>query len=128
MKVDARALKRALKKLPAAQKKHMKDALDKSANEVLRFARIMVPVDSGELKSQLHIVKEDDGLTVSVEAAKLTKEDQIKARAVHAGRRKGKRGETVGTPYMRRAQKMVGPKHKGRVTRALSKAKKEVGL
>jgi hypothetical protein len=128
MKVDARGLKRALKKLPAAQRKHMKDALEKSANETMRFARIMVPTDSGDLKSQLHIVRENDGLTFSVEAAKKTKEDQIKARAVHAGRRRGNRGTTEGVPYMRRAQKMVAGKHKGRVTRALSKAKKEVGL
>lgn len=128
MKVDSRKLQLALKKLPAAQRKHMKDALDKSANEAMRFARIMVPVKSGDLKSQIHIKKEDDGMTVSVEAASPAKEDQIKARAVHAGRTKGNRGTTDGVPYIRRAQKMVAPKHRGRITRAMNKAKKEVGL
>lgn len=128
MKVDARQVKAAFKKLPAVQRKHMIDAIDKTSKDVLRFARILVPSDSGDLKSQLHIKREEGGLKVSVEAAKPTKEDQIKARAVHAGRKQGQRGTTEGNPYMRRAQKMAGVKHKGRVTRALNKAKKEVGL
>lgn len=128
MKVDASGLKRALKKLPEAQRKHIKVAIERSAKEVYRLARIMVPVDTGDLKSQMHIKREDKGLSVSVEAAKLTKEDQIKARAVHAGRRKGNRGTTVGVPYMKRAEELVEKKHEGRITRALHKAKKEVGL
>ena len=128
MKVDAKSVTTALENLPRAQRKHMRDALDKSAKETLRFARILVPTDSGSLKSQMHILKQDDGLTVAVEAARKTREDQTKARAIHAGRRKGERGTTVGVPFMRRAQKMVAAKHKGRVSRALSKAKREVGL
>jgi hypothetical protein len=124
----SKELKTALKKLPGAYEKNIIAAQEKTAKEVLKYMRMMAPEDKGELKSEMYIQREDGGRRISAEAARSNKEDQIKAVAIHVGRRKGDRGETVGIPFVGRARQLGTAKHKGRMTRALLKARKEVGL
>ena len=126
---QSKEVREALKKLPAAYEKNIIDAQEKSAKEALKFMRILAPGKaSGELKSEMYINREDGGRRIAAEAAEPNKEDQIKAVAIHAGRKRGNRGTTTGIPYVGRARGMIKMKHKGRVTRALLQARKQVGL
>jgi hypothetical protein len=124
--VGADKLTRQLRALPKAQRSHVVKALAKSAVEGERVARTLVPVDSGDLKSGIHTKSQDEGMTVSVEAAPEDKQSQIKAKAVEFGRKKGDRGTTDPRPYMRRTQAYLAKRHKNRVKRAINKAVKEV--
>jgi len=124
----SKELQRALKKLPGEYTKNIIVAQEKTAKEILKFMRIMAPQDSGELKSEMYIQRDDNGRRISVEAAKPNKEDQIKAVAIHVGRTRGDRGTTVGIPYVGRARQIGKAKHKGRMNRALLKARKDLGL
>jgi hypothetical protein len=119
-------LTRQLRALPRKQRAHIVKALNKSADEGVRVARTLVPVDSGELKDGIHKKSQDAGMTVSVEAAPATKEAQIKAKAVEFGRTKGNRGATDPRPYLRRTQAYLAKRVKGRIKRAIKKAAKEV--
>lgn len=119
----------ALKKLPGAYEKNIGIAQEKTAKEILKFMRIMAPGErSGELKTEMYIQKDSNGLRISAEAAQPNKEDQIKAVAIHAGRTRGNRGTTVGIPFVGRARQLGKQKHVGRMNRALLNARKEVGL
>lgn len=127
MKVTGAAkLTRQLKSLPQKQRVYVVKALSKSADEGVKVARTLVPVDQGDLKSGIHKKSQDEGMTVSVEAAPATKEAQIKAKAVEFGRKKGARGTTQPNPYMRRTQAYLAKRVKGRIKRAIRKAAKEV--
>jgi hypothetical protein len=122
----------AFKKLPGAYEKNIITAQEKTAKEILKFMRIMAPggapKTSGDLKAEMYIQKDSNGLRISAEAAQPNKEDQIKAVAIHAGRTRGNRGTTVGIPFVGRARQLGKQKHVGRMNRALLNARKEVGL
>jgi hypothetical protein len=127
----SKELQKALKKLPGEYTKNIIVAQEKTAKEILKFMRIMAPGDAnttGELKEGMYIQRDDGGLRISVEAARPNKEDQIKAVAIHVGRTRGNRGTTVGIPYVGRARQIGKLKHKGRMNRALLKARKDLGL
>lgn len=128
LKFQSREVRQGLKKLPAAYEKNIIDAQDKTAKEALKFMRMLAPEDTGELKSEMYIQREDGGRKISAEAAAPNKQDQIKARSIHGGRDRGSKGETDAIAFVGRARGMIKTKHKGRVTRALLKARKEVGL
>ena len=128
----SKELQKALKKLPGEYTKNIIVAQEKTAKEILKFMRIMAPggapKTSGDLKAGIYIQREDGGRRISVEAARPNKEDQIKAVAIHVGRTRGNRGTTVGIPYVGRARQIGKAKHKGRMNRALLKARKDLGL
>ena len=133
MRVKSKGLRKALKDFPRRTAKNLELAIIKSVNEGVGFAKVMVPRGTGDLAAGIHAKFESgDGIFKgSVEAAAPEKEPQRKALAVEFGRRKEStpsRGTTEPVPYIRRAQAIIAPKHKGRITRAINKAKKEVGL
>ena len=102
----------------------------------------MAPKDTGELSSGIHpkFSIEANALVGSVEAAPSDAESQIKALSIEFGRqyKRGRRqppsggkkftGKTKPNPFIQRTQQIMGVKHKGRITRAMNKAAKEVGL
>lgn len=143
MKVEAKGLQNAFKKLPRKQRKYIGDAIRKSVHEGVRLARVMAPVDTGELKRGIHAKFdiEENAFVGSVEAAPARREPQVKALSVEFGRTysSGKKrqqsshvfkqtGTTDEVPFMRRTQKILGKKHRARVKRAMNKAAKELGL
>jgi hypothetical protein len=142
MKVDSRALQKSFRDLPRKQRKYIGDAIRTSALEGVRWARAMAPEDTGALKAGIHAKFEfgKDLLKASVEAAPDDGPSQAKALSIEFGRRYTRkrrapgrngsvdRGTTEGVPFMRRTQKLLGQKHKGRVNRAIKKAAKELGF
>ena len=142
MKVDSKGVGRAFKELPRKQRAYIFKAIRKSVNEGVRLAKTMAPKDTGDLAQGIHAKYELEinALVGSVEAASSDAESQIKALSVEFGRqykrgrrqpaRSGKKdtGKTSPNPFMRRTQSIIGPKHVGRVKRAMNKAAKEVGL
>lgn len=142
MKVDAKAVIKSFDALPRQQRKHIGDAVRKSALEGVRWARTLAPVDSGDLKRGIH-AKFDfqpGSLRASVEAAPDDAESQAKALSIEFGRRYTRarrspgrngllnRGTTEPMPFMRRTQALLGKKHAGRIKRAIRKAVKEAGF
>ena len=142
MKVDSKGVARAFKQLPKKQRGYIFNAIRKSVNEGVRLAKTLAPKDTGELAQGIHakFEIESNALVGSVEAAPSDAKSQIKALSVEFGRqykrgrrqpaRSGKKdtGTTSPNPFMRRTQSIIGPKHVGRVKRAMNKAAKEVGL
>lgn len=142
MKVDSRALQKSFRDLPRKQRKYIGDAIRTSALEGVRWARAMAPEDTGALKAGIHAKFEfgKDLLKASVEAAPDDGPSQAKALSIEFGRRYTRkrrspgrngllnRGTTEPVPFIRRTQKLLGQKHKGRVNRAIKKAVKELGL
>ena len=77
----------------------------------------------------------------SIEATPATREAQVKAISIEFGRqyKGGKKrqpkghefrdtGRTDPVPVIRRTQSIIGPRHVGRIKRAMNKAAKELGL
>ena len=142
MKVDSKGVGRAFKQLPKKQRGYIFNAIRKSVNEGVRLAKTLAPKDTGELAQGIHAKFniESNALVGSVEAAASDAKSQIKALSVEFGRqykrgrrqpaRSGKKdtGKTSPNPFMRRTQSIIGPKHVGRIKRAMNKAAKEVGL
>ena len=142
MKVQSKGVARAFKSLPKKQRRYIFQAIRKSVHEGVRLARTMAPKDTGELSQGIHakFSIEANALVGSVEAAPSDAESQIKALSVEFGRqykrgrrqppRSGKKftGKTAPNPFIQRTQSIMGAKHKGRITRAMNKAAKEVGL
>ena len=142
MKVDSKGVSRAFKKLPRKQRAYIFKAIRKSVNEGVRLAKTLAPKDTGDLAQGIHAKYEIEAnaLVGSVEAASSDAKSQIKALAVEFGRqytrrrrqpdRTGKKytGKTTPNPFIRRTQSIIGPKHTGRIKRAMNKAAKEVRL
>ena len=142
MKVDSKGVARAFKQLPSKQRAYIFKAVRKSVNEGVRLAKTLAPKDTGDLAQGIHAKFniESNALVGSVEAAPSDAESQIKALSVEFGRQytRGRRqpertgnkftGKTSPNPFIRRAQSIIGPKHKARIKRAINKAAKEVGL
>ena len=142
MKVQSKGVARAFKELPKKQRRYIFKAIRQSVHEGVRLASTMVPKDTGELSRGIHakFSIEANALVGSVEAAPSDAASQIKALSVEFGRqyKRGRRqppsggrkftGKTAPNPFIQRAQSIMGPKHKGRITRAMNKAAKEVGL
>lgn len=148
MKIVFKGTQKALKDIPRKQRKYIFDAIRKSTNEGVRLAKTLAPRDTGDLINGIHrkieltraTRTEGGAIVASVEAAPPDAQSQIKALSVEFGRkytrtrryprRTGKKfsGTTEANPFMRRTQSIIGPKHKGRIRRAMNKAAKEVGL
>ena len=148
MRVVFKGTQKALRDIPIKQRKYIFDAIRKSTNEGLRLAKTLAPRDTGDLINGIHRkILIDRGsrtrgfnIMASVEAAPPDAESQIKALSIEFGRkytrtrryprRTGRKfsGFTEANPFMRRTQSIIGPKHKGRIRRAMNKAAKEVGL
>ena len=150
MKVEYKGLKKAFDHLPRKQRKYIGDAIRRSVIEGAALARSMAPVgsgprdpDVGRFKDGIHakFEKEPYAFVGSIEAAPPTRDAQVKAMSIEFGRQykggkkrqpKGREfrdtGRTDPVPVIRRTQSIIGPKHKGRVKRAMNKAAKELGL
>lgn len=150
MRVQSKGLQRAFKQLPRKQRKYIGDAIRKSVYEGVALAKSMAPVgsgardpDLGRFKDGIHakFEVEEHAFVGSIEAAPATRDAQVKAMSIEFGRqyKGGKRRQPKGTdfrdtgrtepvPVMRRTQTIIGPKHVGRVRRAMNKAAKEAGL
>ena len=150
MKVQHKGLASAFKQLPRKQRKYIGDAIRKSVIEGVALARTMAPMGSGprdpevgRFKEGIHakFEKEANAFVGSIEAAPPTRDTQVKAMSIEFGRqyKSGKKrqpkaketrdtGRTDPTPVIRRTQSIIGPKHVGRVRRAMNKAAKELGL
>ena len=148
MRVVFKGTQKALRDIPIKQRKYIFDAIRKSTNEGLRLAKTLAPRDTGDLINGIHRkILIDRGsrtrgfnIMASVEAAPPDAESQIKALSIEFGRkytrtrryprRTGRKfsGFTEANPFTRRTQSIIGPKHKGRIRRAMNKAAKEVGL
>lgn len=120
-------LARQLRALPAAQRKHVADALEKSGAEAVRVAKTLVPRDSGALAESIKATSHNGGMTVIIEAGDDTKRGQIQAKTIEGGRAQGsKRGAAAAQPYMKPTRSFLAKKFKGRIARAIRKAAKEV--
>ena len=150
MKVQHKGLAKAFAQLPRKQRKYIGDAIRRSVIEGVALARSMAPIgsgpsdrDVGRFKEGIHgkFEVEPHAFVGSIEAAPATRDAQVKAMSIEFGRQykggkkrqpKGREfrdtGRTNPVPVMRRTQSIIGPKHKGRVKRAMNKAAKELGL
>ena len=133
MKVDDKNLKKAMRNFQPAVSKNLEQAIRKSVHEGVRLAKVMAPKDTGDLASGIHAKFEyEDGVfRGSIEAAEQNAQAQRKAVAVEFGRQnesKPSRGTTVAVPFLQRTRGIISQKHAGRITRAIGKARREVGL
>jgi hypothetical protein len=114
-----------LKDLPDSVREKIAKTVRKATEDTARIARILVPVDTGELKEWIYTQYDNNGLTGSIEAAPPRKEPQIKAKAVEGGRKKGDRGTTTPNHYMNTARAFMAKKFTNRVKAAIKKAARE---
>ena len=143
MRIDHKAVTKAFEDLPQKQRSYIFKAIQKSVSEGVRLAKTMAPVDKGDLQRGIHSKFEarDGAIVASIEAAPSDRESQIKALAVEFGRSQSRSsrqtrirtqspntGTTKETPFIRRTQSILGPKHRARLNRAIRKAVKEVGF
>lgn len=125
----ARKLSGKLQRLPDATRRHVTDAIEKSAQEGARVARLLAPRGAtGELQDSITYSLHDGGMTATITAGADTRRSQIKANTVEGGRDANTRGGRM------EPQKFIGParaylakKHKARIARAVRRAAKEVG-
>lgn len=126
MKVaGASKLAKQLRDAPEAVHANVKKSVFRNTEQAARMARSLVPVKTGELKSWIFTKYDDDGMVGSVEAAPPSRDEQIKAKAVEFGRKKGNRGTTAAQPYIRTAQKLQVPKFNKSVKSAIRRGLKE---
>ena len=140
MRVDSKGVQKALKQIPKKQRSYLFDAVRKSVNEGARLMRTMAPGDETAKMVNTKSERYKYGIRASVEAAPKNIPDQVKVLSIEFGRSnsgvrrqpdidgEAYRGTTDAFPYVRRTQAMLAKKHKGRITRAMNKAAKEVGL
>lgn len=140
MKVDSKKVQQALKQIPKTQRSYLFKAVRKSQQEAERLMKTMAP--SGSFASMIYTQAERTqyGIRASVEAAPSNIPDQVKVLSVEFGRSnsgvrrqpdidgEADRGTTDAFPYVRRTAAIIARKHKGRITRAMNKAAKEVGF
>ena len=143
----AKKLSQSLKQLPDKQFARIEKAVVKSCQEGAALARTLAPKgrgkpdpELGRLVDDIHykIERRDHLIIGSVEAAALTRDAQIKARAVEFGRTSGRVGtgtrlkgtpSQTGTtrphPFLTRAQELMAEKHKRRIRSAIARSAKE---
>lgn len=127
------ALNRKLARLPRVAKEEIRKALAKSADEIVAFARSLVPVDDGDLRDSigwtwkepprrsvlLGLAKAGD-LTVTIFAGD---DKAFYARWVEFGTKDGKPGAT---PFFYPAYRALRKRARSRVSRATTKAARKV--
>jgi hypothetical protein len=118
-------LQKQFRKIPKTVEARLVKTVRLNTERTARLARALAPVDSGETKSNIFTQYDEGGLVGSVEAAPPTKEAQIKARSIEFGRKKGNRGTTAPSPYMRIAQQHTGRKFQNSIKAAIRKGLKE---
>jgi len=118
-------LQKQLRKIPKTVESRLVKSVKRNTEATARLARSLVPVDSGELKGWIFTQYDEGGLVGSVEAAPATKEAQQKASAVEFGRKKGNRGTTNPSPYIRIAKRHTAKKFQSSVKSAIRKGLKE---
>jgi len=118
-------LAKQLRDAPEAVHRNVVKSIKLNTEQAARMARSLVPVKSGQLKGWIYTKYDDEGMMGSVEAAPPARDEQIKAKAVEFGRKKGNRGETAAQPYIRTAQKLQAPKFSRSIKSAIRRGLKE---
>jgi hypothetical protein len=121
----ASKLAKQLRDAPEAVHRNVVKSIKLNTEQAARMARSLVPVKSGQLKGWIFTQYGDEGMMGSVEAAPPARDEQIKAKAVEFGRKKGNRGETAAQPYIRTAQKLQAPKFSRSIKSAIRRGLKE---
>lgn len=114
-----------LMKLPVKEQARIARAIRTNTEKTAKIARALAPVREGYTKGDIHTKYEPSGMRASVEAARPTKDEQIRAGAIEFGRKKGIRGTTHPQPYIRPAQGYMGRRFARSIRRALKKAVSE---
>lgn len=125
---DGRKLRRQLKSLKGATRKHVTDAIEKSTHEGVRVAKVLAPDVSGETKQEIRAEFKDQGMVGEVVAidSDASRGDKDRAYSIEHGRKVGVHGTTEGSHHIHRTRQYLGKKHKNRIRRAIRKAAKEV--
>lgn len=114
-----------MRRIPTEVRTAVSAAIRKGTEETANVARSLAPEKSGETKQMIFTKYSADGMSASVEAAPNTRAEQVKTRAIEFGRRKGEKGTTQPSPYIRRAQAYTAKKFKASIKRAMNKALKD---
>lgn len=127
MILGMKQLKRTMQKAPAAVRVEARKAVIKSVTEGVALAKTLAPDVSGETKANIRAKYDTDFLAGSVEAAASAKQEQIRAKAIEFGRKKGDKGTADPHPYIQPTQEYLGKRFKGRVSRAIRKGVRAAG-
>lgn len=105
----------------------MDATINRQVQKGVRVARVLVPVNSGELKGWIsgRMEATENGVYGIIDAAPDTGAAQKKARAVEFGRTKGNRGLAPAQPYIRPTQAYLSKGYRAAIKRAINKAAKE---
>lgn len=118
-------LRAQLAALPVKSQHRIAQAIKRSTEEGARVARALAPVREGYTKGDIFTLYDTDGMRGSVEAAGPTKDEQIRARSIEHGRKKGERGTTAPQPYIQPAQAFIGRKFGRAIRNAVRRALKD---
>jgi len=103
-------LMRRLRRMPDQVKDHVDRMTAKSGDELVATAKILIPVESGEAKSEIHGEQRADGSYLA--------DFGPKSKVIE--------GESGPRPFVNPALKVLRKKHRARARRAMNKAVKEV--
>ena len=128
MKVEnGRQVSRAIREMPREARVQIAKAIDKSLGEGARTARVLVPVDEGDLQASISHRMDLDGMGGEVTAGDQTRDGQIKALTVEGGRGADTAaGWMAAQPYISTARRVLAKRHARRIARAISSAAKKV--
>ncbi len=127
MILGMKKLKRTMQKAPAAVRAEARKAVVKSVNEGVALAKTLAPDVTGVTKANIRAKYDADFLAGSVEAAAAEKQEQVRAKAIEFGRKKGEKGTTDPHPYIQPTQEYLGKRFKNRVSRAIRKGVRSAG-
>lgn len=121
-------LRRKLKQLPKATRKHVTRAVERNTKEGVRVAKVLAPELSGETKARITARFEEEGMVGIVEAIdpQAPRDEKDRQYSIEHGRDKGERGTTQGARYMAQTRSYMAKKAKASIKRAINKAAKEV--
>ncbi|MDJ0631099.1 MAG: hypothetical protein QNJ44_22770 [Rhodobacter sp.] len=125
--LGAAKLRRQLRALDPALRKHMPPAIRRGTEEGVRVAKILAPDVTGETKGKIRSEYKDEGMTGVVVAIEsdATRAEKDKAYSIEHGRKKGQHGTTEGYHHLHQTRRYLAKKNKNRMRRATNKAVRE---
>lgn len=128
MKVDAKKLLRQMDDLPDAQRAHLRKAIRQNVDEGARVAKTLAPNVTGETRDRITTEFAPDGLSgvVVVIDSDAPRPEKDRAYSIEHGRKQGDHGTTEGHHFVWATRQYLAKKFKGRISRAINKAVKEV--
>lgn len=118
-------LRKQLASLPVKSQHRIAQAVRRNTEMGARVARALAPIREGYTKGDIFTLYEPDGMKGSVEAAGPTRDEQIRARSIEHGRKRGLRGTTAPQPYIQPAQEYLGKRFGRSIKRAVNRAIKD---